>query len=109
MARPATGQIVERRGSRGKTFAIRYTMATGERRQVRLGKEADGWTRARAHEELVNVLAEVRPDPSRGPWREPTSDLARLRADLQTAREALDRALVSYGRLEVAARGGSDG
>src|SRR3954454_5788894 len=60
MARPATGQVVERAGTRGRPFAIRFTTAAGERRQVRLGREADGWTRRRAEEQLQAVLADLR-------------------------------------------------
>src|SRR4051794_6268131 len=60
MARPATGQVVERAGTRGRTFAIRFTTAAGERRQVRLGREADGWTRRRAEEELQAGVADLR-------------------------------------------------
>jgi integrase len=62
MARPAIGQVIERRGKRGLTFAIRITLPTGERRQTRLGREADGWTRRGAEEELQNVLSDVRRD-----------------------------------------------
>src|SRR6266581_4174937 len=64
MARPATGQIVERRGARGTTYAARFR-AYGKRRYVTL----DVATRAEAQTELENVLADVR----RGIWREPAS------------------------------------
>src|SRR5262245_33427525 len=60
MARPATGQVIERAGKRGVTFAIRFTLPSGERRQVRLGSASDGWTRRRAEEELQAVLADAR-------------------------------------------------
>jgi integrase len=60
MARPATGQVIERAGKRGTSYAIRFTLPNGERRQVRLGKESDGWTLRRAEEELQAVLADVR-------------------------------------------------
>lgn len=60
MARPATGQVLEYAGKRGKTFAIRFTLPSGERRQVRLGREADGWTARRADDELQAVLADLR-------------------------------------------------
>lgn len=71
MARPATGQVVcdERRAS--PVFALRFR-AYGRREYVTLGGGADGWSRARAEEELQNVLADVR----RGIWRPPDRDPA---------------------------------
>ena len=42
MPRPATGQVIERAGKRGTTFAIRFTLPNGDRRQVRLGRAAEG-------------------------------------------------------------------
>jgi integrase len=66
MARPATGQVVERRGKRGRAFALRFR-AYGERRYVTLGTTEEGWTEARTEVELQNVLADVR----RGTWRPP--------------------------------------
>ena len=64
MARPATGQVVEKVGARGRSFALRFR-AYGKREYVTLGKDTDGWTRAQAAQELANVLADVR----RGVWR----------------------------------------
>jgi integrase len=66
MPRPATGQVVERDGKRGTTFALRFR-AHGERQYVTLGSSTDGWTRARADTELANTLADVR----RGIWQPP--------------------------------------
>ena len=66
MARPATGQIVERKGAQGITFAARFR-ALGQRQYVTLGYSWDGYTRRRAETELDNVLADVR----RGRWRPP--------------------------------------
>ena len=71
MARAATGQIVERKRKAGTTFAIRFR-AYGKREFITLGTTADGWTRARAETELLNVLADVR----RGFWRPPTVEPA---------------------------------
>jgi integrase len=65
MARPQ-GRVVERDGQRGTTFAIRF-VAGSERRYQTLGTTEQGWTRARAHAELQNVLADVR----RGIWTPP--------------------------------------
>jgi integrase len=62
MARPATGQVIERRGKRGVSYSIRLTLPNGERPQRRLGRAADGWSRRRAEDELRNVLADVRRD-----------------------------------------------
>jgi len=64
MGRKATGQVVEVDGANGRSFALRFR-AYGKRRYVTLGTAADGWTRAKAAEELANVLADVR----RGIWR----------------------------------------
>jgi integrase len=66
MARKPTGQVLERDGARGTTFALRFR-AYGKRRYVTLGGDWEGWTRQRAEVELENVLADVR----RGIWREP--------------------------------------
>jgi integrase len=60
MARPASGQVVERAGKGDTSFALRFTTAAGERRQVRLGRASEGWTRRRAEEELQALLADLR-------------------------------------------------
>ena len=64
MARKATGQVLERKTKRGRLYALRFH-AYDERHYVTLGGACDGWTRARAEEELANTLADVR----RGIWR----------------------------------------
>src|SRR6266508_4552938 len=66
MARPPTGQVIEKRRKDGTTFALRFR-AYGERRYVTLGTVAEGWDRRRAEVELENVLADVR----RGIWKPP--------------------------------------
>jgi integrase len=79
MPRPATGQVLERHGRGGRTYALRFR-AYGRRQYVTLGSAEDGWTRTRAETELENVLADVRrsiwrppePEPVREPEREPT-------------------------------------
>jgi integrase len=63
VARPSTGQLIERAGKNGRTFSARIR-AYGERHYVRFGHSRDGWTRARAEAELANILADVR----RGLW-----------------------------------------
>ena len=50
----------------GRTFALRFR-AYGKRRYITLGTADEGWTRAKAEEELANVLADVR----RGIWKPP--------------------------------------
>jgi integrase len=70
VARPATGQVVERRTSGGVVYALRFR-ADGERQYVTLGSASDGWTRRRAEEELQNILADVR----RGQWRRPVEPI----------------------------------
>ena len=59
MARAATGQVVERKGKRGITFAARIR-AYGERPYVPLGYSWEGYTRREAETELENILADVR-------------------------------------------------
>src|SRR5215212_8694126 len=66
MPRKATGQVIEREGKRGRTYALRFR-AYGERQFVTLGTSEDGWTRKRAGEELENILA----DDRRGIWQPP--------------------------------------
>jgi integrase len=62
MARPPTGQIIERHGKRGRSFGIRFR-AYGRRHYLTL----DVATEAEARAELANVLADVR----RGIWQPP--------------------------------------
>src|SRR5215210_7193327 len=66
MPRKATGQVIVSEAKRGRVYALRFR-AYGKRRYVTLGSAEEGWTRARADEELENILADVR----RGIWREP--------------------------------------
>jgi integrase len=78
MARPATGAVVENRGRRDTTYALRFT-AYGKRRYVTLGAASEGWTRHKADEELEKVLAAVLlgvwkpPEPAPLP-QEPTAE-----------------------------------
>lgn len=69
MARPASGQVVEKRRQRGRVYALRFR-AYGRRHYVTLGSSEEGWDRRRAEAELANVLADVR----RGIWRAPVSE-----------------------------------
>ena len=69
MARPATGQVIERQSKRGRRFALRFR-AYGERQYVTLGLQADGWTRAKAEQELADTLSLVR----MGIWRPATPE-----------------------------------
>lgn len=68
MARPPTGSVVERRGARGTTYALRFR-ALGKRQYVTLGSNVT--TRPQAEEELQAVLADVR----RGLWRPPVKSV----------------------------------
>jgi len=67
MARPSTGQVLERDGARGSVFALRFR-AYGKRRYVTTAATS----RAEAEEELANVLADVR----RGIWKPPAEPVA---------------------------------
>lgn len=66
MARQATGAVVEKQTQRGTSYALRFR-ALGTRQFVHLGYDDEGWTRRRADDELVVVMAQVR----RGAWRPP--------------------------------------
>jgi integrase len=66
MARKATGQVIERGGKQGIAFVLRFT-AYGKRRHLTVGNAAEGYTRAKAEEELRFVLAQVQ----RGIWLPP--------------------------------------
>jgi integrase len=70
MARPATGQVLERKRGRDVVFAIRFR-AYRQRRYVTVGRRSDGWTRRQVEQELANVLADVR----RGIWQPPAPDV----------------------------------
>ena len=63
MASRPKGEVKVREWKSGRGYALRF-WAYGERQYVTLGYERDGWDRARAEEELQNVLADVR----RGLW-----------------------------------------
>ena len=69
MPRATTGQVIERRGKRGKTYALRFR-AYGKRHYLTLGSAEEGWARRRAEEELDRVLAEVK----LGLWQPPNPD-----------------------------------
>ncbi len=71
MARKPTGEVLERRRGATVIYALRFR-AYRQRRYLTLGTKAEGWTRARAEEELQNVLADVR----RGIWRPPVVSTA---------------------------------
>ncbi|MBB4662131.1 integrase [Conexibacter arvalis] len=66
MTRSRSGQVVERQWKSGRGYALRF-LANGRRQYVTLGLERDGWDRARAEEELLDVMADVR----RGIWIPP--------------------------------------
>jgi integrase len=77
MAREASGQILERNGKQGTTYAARVR-AYGERHYLTLGNTHDGYTRRRAETELQNVLVDIRrgiwqpPQPAPTPAQDPT-------------------------------------
>ncbi|MGH2904134.1 MAG: tyrosine-type recombinase/integrase [Solirubrobacteraceae bacterium] len=71
MARQATGQVIERKGKQGITYAARVR-AYGQRHYLTLGYSWEGATRRQAETELQNILADIR----RGTWRPPQPQLA---------------------------------
>jgi integrase len=64
MPRNSTGQVVELKRAGGRVFALRFR-AYGRRRYLTIGSTDEGWTRAKAEDEMANVLADVR----RGTWK----------------------------------------
>lgn len=71
MARQATGQVIERKGRRGITYAARVR-AYGARHYISLGYSWEGCTTRKAQTELANILADIR----RGTWQPPQPDPA---------------------------------
>jgi integrase len=65
MARPPTGQIIERRGKNGRTFGLRFR-AMGRRWYI----TAEAQTHAEAEDELAYILQQVK----RGAWRPPVAE-----------------------------------
>ena len=106
MSTRSAGQVIERSGSRGKVYALRF-QAYGQRRYLTLGSQGEGWTRTRADEELQNVLADVRraiwvPPGARGRWG-PAAEVERAncfgpfaRALLLTRRGQVTPAMIRY-------------
>jgi Phage integrase, N-terminal SAM-like domain len=72
MARKSKGVVAERRREHGTVFALRF-FALGRRRYVTLGSDLEGWTRAKAEDELTTVMAQV----PRGVWQAPAPEVER--------------------------------
>src|SRR5436305_12008173 len=72
MPRRATGQVVVDDRRKSPVYAIRFN-ANGRRQYVTLGSSKDGWTQAKAQDELEGELALVRSDKWRPPEPEPTA------------------------------------
>ncbi|MGA2166474.1 MAG: site-specific integrase [Solirubrobacteraceae bacterium] len=66
MPRPATGQVIVDKRRKSPTYALRFN-ASGGRQYVALGSSEEGWTRARAQDELERELARVK----LGTWEPP--------------------------------------
>jgi integrase len=71
MPRKPTGAVVQRKTKQGVVFALRFT-AYGERQYVTLGGEWEGWTLAKAEDELTVTMAQVR----QGVWEPPRRESA---------------------------------
>lgn len=71
MARPATGSVIVRKRKADLAYSLRVR-AYGERHQIPLGSSSEGWTRAAADIELLNVMTDVR----RGVWKPPKTQPA---------------------------------
>jgi integrase len=102
MARESTGQVVERKGKRGITYAARVR-ADGERHYLTLGHAWTGYTRRQAETELQNILADIR----RGTWTLPQPQPAAKPLDDPTFHEFSSQWFEAR-RHEVAARSVED-
>jgi integrase len=102
MARESTGQVLERKGKRGTTYAARVR-ANGERHYLTLGHAWKGYTRRTAETELQNMLADIR----RGTWKPPQSQPIAAPAEDPTFHEFASRWFESH-RHEVARRSVED-
>ena len=100
MARQATGQVVEDTRRRSPTFGLRFR-AYGRRHYVTLGSRAEGWTSAKAEQELANVMADVR----RGIWQPPKPEPIPVLPEIPTFHEYAS-AWLERRRLEGGRRGG---
>jgi len=70
--------VVARKARNGRTtFSLKYTDASGEAVWERLGTDEDGWTRAKARNELEQRLVDVRRDGYRRPANTTFADIAR--------------------------------
>ena len=98
MAPQATGQIIERNGKQGITYATRVR-AYGQRHYISLGYSWEGMTRRQAEVERQNILADVR----RGIWKPPEKEPAVLPAADPTFHEFASQWFESR-RHEVAPR-----
>jgi integrase len=59
--------VIRYAGKRGVVWRIKYVDADGKQVQETLGREADGWTRKKAKQELINRMARTHKG-----WRKPT-------------------------------------
>ncbi|HEV3047799.1 MAG TPA: hypothetical protein VGY13_10615 [Solirubrobacteraceae bacterium] len=97
MPRPATGQVIVDERRRSPSFGLRFR-AYGRREYVALGTAAEGWTRAKAQNELENILADVR----RGIWRPAVVEVVEAPREVPTfhvfASEWFERQTLEGGR-----------
>jgi len=98
MAPQPTGQIIERKGKQGITYATRVR-AYGQRHYISLGYSWEGMTRRQAEVERQNILADIR----RGIWKPPEKEPAALPAADPTFHEFASQWFESR-RHEVAPR-----
>jgi integrase len=102
MARESTGQVLERKGKRGITYAARVR-AYGERHYLSLGYSWEGYTRRQADTELQNILADIR----RGTWTPTQPERAPAPAQDPTFHEFASQWFEAH-RHEVSARSVED-
>lgn len=82
MARPATGEIRERRRKDGSVFYSARVRVESRRHTMKFGTDREGWTRARVEAELEEILTRIK----LGIW-EPPSEREQNRAGEPTFHE----------------------
>ena len=113
---PSGACVLRRDGPRGAVFSVKYRDAAGRQIKERLGREADGWSEAKAQRELGKRLDLVVRERYRKPEHLSYAEFAeRFQHDYLPGRNLKHTTLVNYelslrvhlvpffGRMELAA------
>jgi integrase len=104
MARPATGEIRERRRKDGSILYSARVRAGGRRHTVKFGTDREGWTRSRVEAELEEILTRIKlgiwqppAEPDQDQAREPTfHEVASSWLDMREAEDLAPRTVEDY-------------